>query len=103
MKIKINDKITVEAITTKTHECPAGTAYWQIDYRINGETVYSCSSGAMYGQPSPIAALDWEREVWDKSILVRRWIDGATGEKKTGDYVKRTNRELLLAAIAQLA
>lgn len=101
MKIKINDDLTVDAVTTQTSTTPAGLAYWRIDYRIKGETLYSCSSGAIWGQPSPIEALGWEREVWDATLPGKwRQLDGTI---KSGDYVKRKNRELLLDAAAQLA
>jgi hypothetical protein len=100
MKIKINENLIVDTICTQTTTCPAGTAYWRIDYRINGETIYSCSSGAIYGQPSPIEALDWERDVWDRT-LAGNWT--CNGKPQIGNYRKATNRALLMEAVAQLA
>jgi hypothetical protein len=95
MKIKINDTLTVEAVCTQTATCPSGTAYWRIDYRINGETIYSCSSGPIYGKPSPIEALTWERKIWDATLPGSRYTT-------PGDFRTGTNRDHLLAAVSQL-
>lgn len=58
MEIKINDKITVEVKIIKTSDCPAGSAYYTIDYLIGGICIHSATTGAIYGNPNPIAMLD---------------------------------------------
>jgi len=58
MKVKVNDKIAVEVKIIKTMDCPAGTAYWTIDYLIDGVCVHSATTGAICGVPNPIAMLD---------------------------------------------
>jgi len=58
MKIKVNEKIVVEVKITQTQRCPAGTAYWTIDYLIDGVCIHSATTGAIYGSPNPIEMLD---------------------------------------------
>jgi len=64
MKVRVNDKITAEVKITQTTVCPerencgSGTAYYTIDYLINGVCIHSATTGAIYGSPNPIAMLD---------------------------------------------
>lgn len=58
MKIRVNEKITVNVKVTMTTQCPAGTAYWTIDYLVDGLCIHSATTGAIYGQPDVIAMLD---------------------------------------------
>jgi hypothetical protein len=58
MKIRISDQITVEPIVQQGMVCPAGTAYWTIDYRLAGLTIHSATTGAIWGSPNVIAMLD---------------------------------------------
>ena len=58
MKIRVDEKITVDVKITQTMVCPAGTAYWTIDYLIDGICVHSATTGAIYGSPNPIEMLD---------------------------------------------
>ena len=58
MKARINDQIVVEFKITQTTVCPAGTAYYTIDYLIDGICVHSATTGAIYGAPNPIEMLD---------------------------------------------
>jgi hypothetical protein len=58
MKVRVNEKIVVEVKITKTMECPAGTAYYNIDYMIDGVCIHNATTGAIYGAPNPIEMLD---------------------------------------------
>ena len=58
MKVKVNEKIAVEVKITQTMQCSRGTAYYTIDYMIDGICVHSATTGAIYGAPNPIAMLD---------------------------------------------
>jgi hypothetical protein len=58
MKIRINDKIVVEVQVTQTMVCPAGTAYYDINYLIDGMCIHSATTGTIWGQPDVIAMLD---------------------------------------------
>ena len=60
MKIRITDKIVVDVKTTMTMQCPAGTAYYTIDYLIDGFCIHSATTGAIYGNPDVVAMLDRE-------------------------------------------
>lgn len=65
MKIRIAEKnVTVDSRVITTTQCPAGTSYYRIEYTYNGEVVYGCNSKAMYGTPSAIEVLTWEKEVY---------------------------------------
>ena len=58
MKIKINEKIAVTVKVTQTNVCPAGSAYYTIDYLLDGMCIHSATTGAIYGTPNPITMLD---------------------------------------------
>ena len=58
MKVRINSEITVDVKVTQTMVCPAGKAYWQIDYIVDGYCIHSATTGAIYGSPDVIAMLD---------------------------------------------
>lgn len=58
MKVKVNEKIAVDVKITQTMVCPAGTAYYTIDYLIDGVCVHSATTGAIHGAPNPIEMLD---------------------------------------------
>jgi hypothetical protein len=59
MKIKIEEKGKEIGIAiTKKQTCPAGTAYWQIDYLYRGICIHSAGTGAIWGNPNPIEMLD---------------------------------------------
>lgn len=58
MKVKVNKNIAVEVKTVCTMTCPAGSAYHTIDYLVDGICVHSATTGAIYGEPNPIAMLD---------------------------------------------
>jgi len=58
MKVRVNEKIVAEVKITQTTVCPAGTAYYTIDYLIDGVCIHSATTGAIYGAPNPIAMLD---------------------------------------------
>lgn len=58
MKVRVNEQIVVEVKVTQTMVCPAGTAYYTIDYLVNGLCVHSATTGAIYGSPNPIEMLD---------------------------------------------
>ena len=64
MRIKINDQLSVQPVVTRTTICPAGTAYWHIDYVVDGICIYTVTTGAISGQPSPITYLDYDHERW---------------------------------------
>lgn len=58
MKIRVTDKIAVDVRVTNTMTCPAGSAYWQIDYCVDGLCIHSATTGAIHGNPDVIAMLD---------------------------------------------
>lgn len=90
MKINITNEIQVEPVIIQTMKCPTGTAYWTIDYQIEGITVYSLNTKAIDGSPSPIAYLDYTHE---------RFFD--VDAEHTRSETK-THREWLLDAISQI-
>lgn len=57
MKIRIEGAEIGVEITQKM-VCPAGSAYWIIDYTLDGVCIHSASTGAIYGKPNPIAMLE---------------------------------------------
>jgi len=105
MKIKINSQITVEPIIIRTYTCPAGTAYWQIDYRHNGITIHSAHTKAIYGTPNPVAMLD---EQYERRVECTADTPGAVkwSNCDTGDHYMvtshPTHRQSIEQAIAQL-
>jgi len=57
MKIKIdNAEISIQVISKMV--CPSGRAYWKIDYMYEGICIHSVHTGAIYGNPNPVAMLD---------------------------------------------
>ncbi|HRQ68408.1 MAG TPA: hypothetical protein P5031_07575 [Candidatus Syntrophosphaera sp.] len=58
MKIKVNNDIVAEVRIVKKMVCRAGAAYWTVDYMIDGVCIHSADTGAIYGEPNPIAMLD---------------------------------------------
>ena len=104
MKIKIKNadgkEIVLDTTVTATSPMYGGGQYYRITYSINGDTVYECAGGCTHTPPSAIAALAWEREVRDDTIDVHKWE--CNGKTNKGDYVKRTNRELLIQALSQI-
>ena len=118
MEIKVTDTINVTPVCTQTHTCPAGTAYWQVDYQYKGMVVHTATTGAIYGQPNPIAMLDYEHtdkrtvrdgdpalgEGWTKQGEVRVLSNGNHGDYAATEYTRtQTHRAAILAAISQLA
>lgn len=65
MKVKVAEGIVVEVQTIQKQTCPAGTAYWQVDYLVDGLCIHSATTGAIFGNPDVIAMLDREYEVTD--------------------------------------
>jgi len=60
MKIKANDQITVDVKVTQKQVTPAGLAYWQVDYMVDGMCIHSATTGAIHGNPDVVAMLDRE-------------------------------------------
>ncbi len=61
MKILIKERnIALDTRVLQTMVCRAGTAYWRVEYIYAGSVILGVTSGAIWGQPSPIAALDWD-------------------------------------------
>lgn len=60
--------VALEAVAAKTGDAPGGGAYWRIEYRYKGETVYACNSRRLPPgvKPGPLEALDWKRTVKDE-------------------------------------
>lgn len=89
MKIKINGN-ELGTRTVRTQSCPAGTAYWKIEYlHSDGSVIYTIGSDAIYGQPSPLAALDWSHEVFPRIF-------------ENGMWKRELHREALLRALEQV-
>lgn len=65
MKVKVTESIEVEVQVTQKSTCPAGTAYWQVDYMVDGLCIHSASTGAIYGNPDVIAMLDREYPIYE--------------------------------------
>lgn len=58
MKIRVNEKVAVEVRVIESATCPAGTAYYVIEYCIDGICIHKAYEGPMYGRPNPIKTLD---------------------------------------------
>lgn len=58
MKIRINDTVNTDVRIIKMQVCPAGTAYYRVEYLIDGICIHAVNTGAMYGTPNPIELLD---------------------------------------------
>lgn len=116
MKIKINEQIVAEVKITQRQVCPAGTAYWGIDYQIDGITVHSATTGAIWGEPDPIAMLD---RVFERRINLAMGEDGPEGYRKGGCgtvyrgcndkgheeqtwILELTHRQAIIEAVAQI-
>lgn len=104
MKIKITiadgRDIILNVQATITTPTPSGRAYWRIDYLLaDGGCVYSAHSGAIHGTPSPVEALDWEKEIWvdDPKGTAEKHNHDKTITK--GCYRRTTNRAELLKAL----
>jgi hypothetical protein len=102
MKIRIAEKnVVVDSSVITTTQCQSGTSYYRIEYKYNGEVVYGCNSSAMYGTPSAIEALTWEKEVYVEDDNT----GGITLSNKPGKkfiLVKKTNRDLLIEALNEI-
>ena len=101
MKIRIAEKnVVVDSSVIVTTQCSTGTSYYRIEYKYNGEVVYGCGSNALYGTPSALEALTWEKEVY-----VEDGTGGITLSNKPGKkfvLVKKTNRDLLIEALNEI-
>ncbi len=101
MKLIINPDLTVTPVITQISVCPLGTAYYRIDYQIDGMTIYSVNTKAIFGSPSPLDVLDWIKELLvpcdETDEGARRYARGGhkTGYKRS---ISKTNREWLEAA-----
>lgn len=123
MKIKVNEKIAVGVKITQKMVCPAGTAYYSIDYMYespNGEKicVHSAGTGAIYGEPNPIAMLDrtfsWsephfqdipdpDRKPEGEAARGRKICVGRHGGRNAWwDEREKTHRQAIIDAVAQI-
>ena len=89
MRIRITDNVLVDVVVTQTTRCPAGTAYWIVQYCIDDLPIYTVHTAAIYGQPDAIAILDQDHER-------RRLSDGARVAET------RTHREWLIGVLDQI-
>lgn len=108
MKIKVNDKIAVESRSIQTMTCPAGTAYWHVEYRYNGMVVHTAHTKAIWGNPDTIAMLDHEYEV-SIPLATEPKGDAAKGRRirnyggdKFEEVISVTHRQAIIAAVDQL-
>jgi hypothetical protein len=116
MKIKVNDEIVVEVKITQKQTCPAGTAYWNIDYMINGVCIHNAATGAIWGNPNPIKMLDDEYE-WTEHHYqdisnadpipvdrIGKKISVGTSNSRDcwWEQKSKTHRQAIIDAVAQL-
>jgi hypothetical protein len=111
MQITING-VPLTITATQTSTCPAGTAYWQVEYRRTGDQLpcYIICTGAIYGRPDALAMLDATHEL-NESILPAD-VDPAVARSATvyesgqPDHVthlwRETHRATLLRRVAML-
>jgi len=60
MKLQVAPGIVVGVEVTQKQVCPAGTAYWRVDYTVEGVCIHSAATGAIWGRPDVIDLLDTE-------------------------------------------
>jgi len=94
--------------------CPAGTAYYTIDYLIDGVCIHSATTGAIYGAPNPIAMLDrfftWNEYHYQDIDNPDPEPEGIAGIKKgtTGGRPawwiekSKTHRQAIIDAVSQI-
>lgn len=57
MKIRVGEhEIGVEIV--QKHACPAGTAYYKVEYLHQGVCIHAAHTGPIYGRPNPLELLD---------------------------------------------
>ena len=118
MKIKVTEEIAVGVKITQTMVCPAGSAYHTIDYLVDGICIHSATTGAIYGEPNPIAMLD--RSYSSQTIhyqdipgpdpkpaelgtTARPGGSGTIGERPAWwDQISKTHRQAIIDAVAQI-
>lgn len=119
MKINVASGVVVGVQVVKKSDCPAGTAYWQIDYTVDGVCIHSATTGAIYGNPDVIAMLDREY-----TYDIRHYLDIPnpdkipSGEDAKGRIIREgtvdyrtawweefttTHRQAIISAFRQLA
>jgi hypothetical protein len=118
MKIKVDGKTAVEVKITCTMTCPAGSAYHTIDYLIDDICIHSATTGAIYGEPNPIAMLDRSyssQEIHYQDILNpdpkpaglgndgQGGGSGTIGNRPAWWYqISKTHRQAIIEAVAQI-
>lgn len=104
MKIKINDTITVTPIITQTSTCPAGTAYYEVDYQVDGITICTAFMGPMWGSPNPIALLDadYEYTVYQAPDVDHPVRGTCNGKQMWWETRHTTHRQRIIDAMAQV-
>ena len=118
MKIRINENIAVGVKILQTMICPAGTAYYTIDYLYEDICVHSANTGAIYGEPNPIAMLDqgftWKEPHYQdidnpdpkpEDIGCRNHPGGAGsygGRNAWWEEKAKTHRQAIIDAVAQI-
>jgi hypothetical protein len=118
MQIKINDDVVVDVRVITRMVCPAGTAYYRIEYLVDGLCIHAASTEAMYGTPNVIATLDYAYE-WtethyqdipnpdprpkDDKVNGKNIRSGSSGGRPAWWIVKtKTHRQAILDALAQV-
>ena len=112
------NNVDLDVIITQKYVCPAGTAYWQIDYCIDGICIHSASTGAIYGSPNPIEMLESEftwNETHYQDILNpdpvpegeerqgRKIGVGTSGDRQAWFETKsKTHRQAIIDALEQI-
>ncbi len=118
MKIKVAEGIEVGVAITETSRCPSGSAYYTIDYLIDGVCIHSATTGAIYGNPNPIAMLDrlytWTEEHYQDVLnpdpvpegdeRKGRTISGGTVGSRHAwwEEFSQTHRQAIIKAAAQI-
>lgn len=113
MKIKISNNVTVDVRVVTTMVCPAGTAYYRVEYCINGLCIHAAHTGAMHGTPNVIEMLDG-KHVWtethyqdipnpDPKPEDRKVCAGSSGGRPAWwEEKSKTHRQAILDALDQI-
>lgn len=101
LQIRVGSHVVTSRVTQAT-TCPAGTAYWVVDYAIREVTIYTAHTGPIFGSPSPIALLDQTIERWlpcaDPNTPGYFTLADGQGQVR----ITKTHRDWLIDALASV-
>lgn len=107
MKIKINETTAVDVRVIQTTVCPAGTAYYRVEYLKDGLCIHAASTKAMYGSPDVIAMLAQTYEINEYHSMDEPQEPGCHAGTVGGKpmwWITRevTHRQAIVDALAQI-